>query len=55
MAFLVKKPEVSPAELIEYYEQHDVPLITSLAGHSSTDATTCDTTPPPDHRTTSTS
>jgi hypothetical protein len=31
MAFLAKSPEVSTAELIEHYEQHHVPLITSLA------------------------
>jgi hypothetical protein len=31
MAFLVKKPEISTAELIEQYEQHHVPLIISLA------------------------
>jgi hypothetical protein len=31
MAFLVKKPEISLPELIDYYENHHVPLILSLA------------------------
>ncbi|SNY55642.1 EthD domain-containing protein [Paractinoplanes atraurantiacus] len=31
MAFLVKKPEIGFAELVDYYENHHVPLILSLA------------------------
>ncbi len=31
MAFLVKRPGLDTGELIDYYEQHHVPLILSLA------------------------
>ena len=31
MAFLVKRPGISTEELIDYYENHHIPLILSLA------------------------
>jgi hypothetical protein len=50
MAFLVKRPEISLPKLIDYYENHHVPLILSLAPAPTTYKRNFITRPPHESR-----